>query len=314
MSSDAEQLRKLIHGMREAYSRNENVMSFARQELNRKDNSSTAILIAYDLQAGSYSSIASKNKEVIDRWCSQLASIISNLISKELIKDKTYTLLEVGCGEATTLAGVCSSLGSEIVSDAFGFDLSWSRINEGQKWLKDSKVEASLVVGDLLNIPLQDASIDIVYSSHSLEPNRGQEMNAISECARVARHAVVLVEPIYELGSPEAQIRMDQQGYVKDLKSTAEKLGLEILEYKLLDFCHRAENPSGVLILKKPGNDLLPQTLPWACPLTHSPLTNLDDILFSNETGIGYPIVRGIPMLRPEHALVLSKLTEIPHD
>jgi len=43
------------------------------------------------------------------------------------------------------------------------------------------------------------------------------------------------------------------------------------------------------------------------------PLMNLDDILFSNETGIGYPIVRGIPMLRPENALVLSKLTQIPH-
>lgn len=66
-----------------------------------------------------------------------------------------------------------------------GFDLSWSRISVAQKWLDEKSVKAQLFVGDLFSIPLADRSVDVVYTSHSLEPNGGKEELAIKELLRV---------------------------------------------------------------------------------------------------------------------------------
>lgn len=208
-----ELLRKIIRQMRRAYQSGENAMECARQILKTSDNSLMATLISYDLQAGSYVSVAKKNPETNNIWCRQISRIIDPLIEGK----KKYTLLEVGCGEATTLRGVIASL-SHTPQFALGFDLSWSRIAHGLAYLSERQIKASLFVADLFKIPLEDESIDIVYTSHSLEPNGGREEAAIQELLRVARHAVVLIEPIYELASPEAQERMRYHGYIRGLK------------------------------------------------------------------------------------------------
>lgn len=67
-------------------------------------------------------------------------------------------------------------------------------------------------MADLFDIPLKDASVDVVYTSHSHEPNGGLEEDAIRELMRIARRAVILVEPIYELANSEAQSRMRTHG------------------------------------------------------------------------------------------------------
>jgi hypothetical protein len=69
----------------------------------------------------------------------------------------------------------------------------------------------------------------------------------------VARKAVILVEPIYELAPEEAQKRMDEHGYVRNLKVTAEQLAAKVIEYGLLEQCINPLNPSGVVALVKTG-------------------------------------------------------------
>lgn len=306
--SDAEELRRLLFGMRDAYTRGENVMEYARRLSDSAINTTVSTLIAYDLQAGSYIAGARANPEANNRWCEQLAYILSPFLAPG------DTVLEVGCGEATTLGGVLQRL-AHTPGKAFGFDISWSRVAHGLRWLKEKNVDATLFVADLFNIPLGDSSVDIVYTSHSLEPNGGREEPAIRELLRVARRAVVLIEPIYELAKKEAQQRMMHHGYVRGLKEAAERAGAAVTEYRLLDHISNPLNPSGVLVLEKVSIETQEKgVFSWCCPLTYTRLCDEGDVFVSKSTGIAYPVLRAIPMLRREHAIVASGISLSAHE
>lgn len=305
----------VIQGMRNAYSNGENATEWYREYIRTKSNVTGenhlfSTLVAYDLQAGSYAAAARSNRGNNNRWCRQIADLLMSVTSKG------DSIMEVGVGEATTLSGVLSE--TDIDADlAFGFDVSWSRISEGKKWLLENGRTANLFVADLLNMPLLDNAVDVVYSSHSLEPNRGKEIEALSECLRVARKAVLLVEPIYELASPAAQARMRHHGYVEGLRNAAEALGAEVIDYRLLDYSSNPLNPSGVLCIRKALSRSQCESLAatadrWRCPVTSKVLRDESDLFYAPEAGLAYPVLRGIPMLRAEHAIVASKLSGLP--
>jgi SAM-dependent methyltransferase len=301
MNTEKIEIAHLILGMREAFERGENAMAWARAH-SSPINTTISTLIAYDLQSGTYVESARKNKQFVIQWCSQLANILRPFVSEG---DK---VLEVGVGEGTTLAGVVSALGIDNVS-AYGFDLSWSRIAIANRWTSENNVKAKLFVADMFNIPLDDNSVDVVYTSHSLEPNRGKEEVALIELLRVARKAVVLVEPCYELATKEAKVRMDEHQYVRGLRSMAERLGVEIVDDRLLDVISNPLNPSGVLTLIKPQS--LPgreNTIKWRDPLTGVPMIDKGDHFLAEQVGIAYPVLKGIPCLRAEHAIICSKI------
>jgi len=300
LRTDATELGRLIPGMRAAYANGQNVMEYARQTESVLGNSPIATLIAYDLQAGSYISGVRANPEARVRWCGQLADILNPYITKQ------STVLEVGCGEATTLAGVLKRLNSS-PKHALGFDISWSRCAHGLSWLAENAVSADLFVADIFEIPLEDSSVDVVYTSHSLEPNGGREEAALKELMRVARRAVVLVEPVYELVGSEAQARMREHGYVRNLKKSAEVLGATVSDYRLLDYCGNPLNPSGLVLIDKVAMaSSVSSEIQWRCPLTHSALVAHATGFYSPSTGIVYPVLGGVPLLRSSHAVVAS--------
>lgn len=299
--SDACELRRLLMGMRSACVRGENVMAWSRQNLGQPENNPVAILVAYDLQTGSYIHWVRTDPLSSERWVTQLARTLEPFLAPGC------SILEVGCGEATTLCGVLNCLGNGPVN-ALGFDISWSRVAQGLAWLAENSVSARLFAADLFEIPLEDDSIDVVYTSHSVEPNSGLEQQAIQELLRIARRAVILVEPIYELADEPARRHMEQHGYVRGLRMCAERLGAKVIDYRLLPFTANPLNPSGILVLEKDRNAPIRGGIAWQCPLTHTPLLEQPDLMFAPEAGLAYPILRGVPLLRTQHAVVASWL------
>jgi SAM-dependent methyltransferase len=293
-------LRELLTGMRAAYSRGENAMEFARRISGDLSNSVMATLLAYDLQAGSYVAKVRGDPQSNQQWCQQLAIELAPYI------DAGCSMLEVGCGEATTLAGVIHALPRK-PRECFGFDISWSRCAEALGWLKSNDCSARLFVADLFSIPLADESVDVVYTSHSIEPNGGREERALAELLRVARRTVVLIEPLYELGTPEAQQRMRHHGYVRGLRNAASSLGGDVRTCRLLDYSSNPLNPSGVIVIQK-ARSTATRGAEFQCPLTATPLSDKGEAYYSEATGLAYPVLGGIPLLRPEHMVVASKL------
>ena len=307
------QIADIIKGMRAAYASGQNAMEWCRTRCrsdapDESSNRILATLVAYDLQAGSYVAAARQDTRKNDCWCRQLAG----LLDKVCVPGDS--LLEVGVGEATTLAGVLREMSSKPLQ-AFGFDVSWSRCAEAKSWLQENCQSARIFVGDLMNIPLMDCSVDVVYSSHSIEPNGGREEEALRECLRISRKAVVLVEPLYELASADAQRRMRDHGYVRGLLAAAKRLNAEVQDYRLLEFSPNPLNPSGVLcLLKKPADAPLKVStsgprIAWRCPVTGESLEDRGGYYSASAVGLVYPVLEGIPLLRAEHSVVASKLS-----
>jgi SAM-dependent methyltransferase len=296
--------------LREVFARGENVMAAARRRDGRAWNSMAATLVAYDLQSGSYVDQAKANPVSHAAWCAQIAQLLEPWLTA------TSTVLEVGCGEATTLAGVLRSLRTR-PKRALGFDISWSRCAVGTTWLAQNNQAATLFVADLFSIPLADNAVDVVYTSHSLEPNGGREREGLAELLRVARTAVVLVEPIFELATDDGKDRMLQHGYVRGLKETATALGAQVEDYRLLPYTPNPLNPSGVIVILKAASSLPAGDSPaqvvhrWQCPWTRAPLQVIGDALFCEAGGIAYPMLRGIPLLTADHAVIASRLGRI---
>lgn len=301
MKIDSQNIGKILLGAQKAYKNGKNVMAYIQKILKtKKITSELSILAAYDLQAGNYVKYYSKKNNFIKKWGRQIAPILGDMLPKN------GRVLEVGVGEATTLAEIIKNL----KGDFYGFDISWSRLNVANSWLKKNNCRASLFAGDLLNIPLKSSSFDIVYSSHSLEPNKGSEKKIIKELLRVSKKAVILIEPIYELANKKAKSRMTKLRYVTNLKKYSKECGAEILDYRLLDHVDNPLNPSGVIkLLKKPQitKPTIKENI-WQCPITKTELVRKKDIFLSPSTGLIYPVIRGIPMLRPNHGIIASQI------
>jgi ubiquinone/menaquinone biosynthesis C-methylase UbiE len=290
--------------MKKSYEQKLNVMEWARTFLGKSQNSLQSTLIAYDLQSGNYVSNAEKNPKYNLAWGKQLAHFIN------LRLEQGDSILEVGVGEATTLAAIYKQLKFKNIK-LYGFDISWSRLFVANNYLKKQNIKANLFVADLFNIPLADNSIDVVYTSHSLEPNGGKEKEALIECLRVAKKELILFEPIYELANKDAKKRMIHHGYVRNLKHTAEKIGAKVEYYKLLEKRANDLNPTGVLILTKIKKNTNKNISKFICPITKTEIKNYKDFYFSNDSGLIYPIINNIPVLCSESAILGSKMKEL---
>lgn len=285
--------------LQELYDSGVNISAFLREQQGILHNTESIIEIAYDLQSGSYiaSTETPEGYSLKERYTSEIANVILSLLHPA-------SVLEAGVGEATTLSGVLKHL--KIPVEAFGFDISWSRVAYGQKYLEKQGISnVTLCTGSLLSIPFADESIDIVYTSHSIEPNRGKEKPILKELLRVARKYLILLEPGYELASDEARKRMDFHGYCRNLKETVSQLGYKVLVHELFPVTGNPLNPTAITIIEKEVNKPKPPYI-LACPKFKTRLEKIDNVLFSLEGLMIYPIIDNIPCLRVENGIIAT--------
>ncbi len=291
---------KYLQKIKDIYSRGGNVIQYLRNLNNSQQNTIEDILISYDFQSGSYIKNFAKNQTYNQNYCSALAKIIDNIGGGD-------SIIEVGVGEGTTLNTVLRNLKNK-PTNSMGFDISWSRLKFAKNLLNDFKQpNFQLFVADLFNIPLKDSSIDIVYTSHSIEPNGGREEDALRELYRITKKYLVLLEPSYEFANEEGKERMKKHGYVTQLYATAQKLKLKIVEHRLFDFYSNPLNPTGLLIIEKQSETS--NESHFVCPNSQTPLISHSDALFySPESFLAYPVVEQIPCLLKDHAVLATHL------
>ena len=293
---------EILSRIKEIYNNGENIISFLKKINKQKNNCIEDILISYDFQAGSYIKFANENVDFINRYTS--------LISEEIkqLDVEINTILEVGVGEATTLASLIQNLNLNNIN-FFGFDISWSRVFYGKQHLKEKKINnVKLFTADLFSIPFDDNSIDVVYTSHSLEPNGGREIEALKELFRVTNKYLILLEPAYEFADDESKKRMEFHGYVKNLVHYSNELGFNVIENRLFELSSNYLNPTQIIIIEKNINKKT--NINFYCPITKTVLKSGDGYYFTTEGLLTYPIIKNIPCFLPQNAIVTTHLND----
>jgi uncharacterized protein YbaR (Trm112 family) len=191
--------------------------------------------------------------------------------------------------------------------DALGFDISWSRIAVGREFAEANRAKPRLFVGGLEDIPVEDNSVDVVYTSHSIEPNRGREIQILRELFRVTRQYLVLLEPSNELGSAATKSHIEQHKYCLNLYSHAQNLGFNVIEHRLFDHIKNPENETALMVIAK---QIYPETYIGeflACPSCHRALVYHKANYFCTECLMVYPEVAGIPCLLKSHGIIATR-------
>ncbi len=295
-----ETLKYNLRELAELYERGVNITTELKRRAKIAENTVEAIKIAYDFQAGTCITEFLRDS----RYPRQLAALFAEAIAQHFPQAKS--IIDVGCGELTNSSCLFSKLGN--FDTFYAMDLSLSRLLMGRAFTRQHYVnlpEINVFAGSMDFLPLPDNSIDLIISSHAVEPNRGREQTIIRELARVCRLGFILQEPDYRSATAEQRARMDTLGYVNALEPAIEACGLDLAVSPLPIWTNEL-NKTSFFLAKKPKAELA-ATINYIDPISKMPLIKDGDLYFSPDRGILYPVVKGVPNFDISTGIICTK-------
>ena len=295
-----------LSAVRRLYKDGVNIIDHLRKQLGTQLNTEQLVETSYDMQAGSYVDYVEQNPEACKPYQAEVSRLLESFIATG------DTVVDVGTGEMTTLAPVARASYHK-VSHAYALDISLSRLLVGQRYVRDmlpSSIGTKIrpVVASLFRMPFADNSIDLLWTSHALEPNGGRELEALVELARVCCNRLVLFEPSYENNSAEGRQRMNRLGYIKGIPDFVARIpGLSLEQTLRIETTENPLNPTYAYVIRKAtGASRAAPTL--HCPLSRGPLEPRNGYFYSRHSLLAYPVIEGIPVLRVEKGISASVL------
>jgi len=295
-----------ILAARRAYADGENVSQFLKQRLGNRVPLQDIIELVYEVQAGNYVLGSSQSVAKADRYYAEAAEIMSPLVGQ------WHSLLDVGAGELTTLTGLLNRLPPDrLPRRVAALDINWSRLLIGSAYSEKNKSfreKIQPVVGDIGSLPFADKSVDVITTSHALEPNGPRLKALLAEMFRVARKELFLLEPCYEIASPEGKARMEKLGYIKGLADCARELGAVSVQETEIKNVYNPLNPTVAFHIKIPASEKHGADLAYAVPGTDFPLEERSGYFYSSHVGVNFPVMEAIPILREKFAVLASSM------
>jgi|688.fasta_scaffold32579_2 hypothetical protein len=292
-----------INDLRKAYARNENITKLLTEhgQMEREE----VIEIAYDIQTGSYTKGALANPERLQHYAREIHEQCKDFIVEH------DSILDCGAGELTTLSALSKHLPDHV--HLLACDISFSRLHVGRRFAErvmrgDLALALELFVADMGCMPLADRSVDVVFTSHALEPNHGREASLLTELLRIARRHLILFEPSWEHANEAVRARMEEHGYVRDLPRHIQEAGGRLISVKPLPHPLNPMNPTYCYILEVADQGRREEnTAPaFQCPRSGFPLQKRANYWWSMEGGWAYPEIEGISCLRTKHGVLMS--------
>ena len=297
-----------------------NIINKLRTEKEATSNELEWILKSYDEQSGSYIE-ASNDNSLTERYHidgvrtkmkrSDFYRLHGEELSKIINNFNYKSLLEVGVGEATKLMYIIKNKPSKDI-DYSGLDISLSRISYGKEYLENNNCSyKDLLVGDMFNIPYDNDSFDIVYTSHAIESNTNKSLDALNELYRVTKKYLILVEPDYKLGNKETREWMRKHKYIVDLYDNIISLGYKVIKHELFKY-GSFTNQSSIIIIEKENQQDEVKSTQFYCPCCKQ-----DYLSKTKEKSyycIGckkiFPIISDVPILLKEKGILFGKVNK----
>ena len=293
-----------ISELRQAYGRGENIAQLLANS-NSGLGRSEIIEIAYDIQSGSYTKYALESPGILKRYACEIYDLAKPYLAEYDV------ILDCGAGELTTLSALSEHL--PVQCQLMACDISLSRLNVGRRFAErvmrsDLARDLNLFVADMARLPLADSSVDVVFTSHALEPNQGRERELIAEFLRVARRQLLLFEPSWENADELVRARMEQHGYVRDLPQHIDAAGGHLVCVEPLPNSLNPLNPTYCYVVEPVNKDSQPSFADQAfqCPRSGYPLQKQQSYWWNQEGGWAYPEINGIVCLRDKHGVLMS--------